>query len=58
MMYRALLQNGSIECTDYEQTDNGVDLHEDGEFIAFVPYGNLVAIVDQSRMTVEDRSIL
>lgn len=57
-MYRAILRNGSIECTDYDRGDHGVDLHENGQFVAFVPYGNLIALVDESTMTAEDRSIL
>lgn len=57
-MYRAILRSGSIECTAYDRTDHGVDLHEDGQFVAFVPYENLVALVDESTATAEDRSIL
>lgn len=57
-MYRAILHSGSIECTDYERTDHGVDLHENGAFVAFVPYDNLIALVDETTMTAEDRSIL
>jgi len=57
-MYRALIRNGSIECDDYEQTDAGVEFYEDDEFVAFVPYETLHAIVDESSTTAEDRSIL
>jgi hypothetical protein len=57
-MYRALIQTGSIECDDYERTADGVDLYEDGEFVAFVPYANLQALVDESTASAEDRSIL
>jgi len=57
-MYRAILQSGSIECTGYDLTEHGVELHENGTFVAFVPYGNLIALVDETTMTAEDRSIL
>ncbi|GAB3668557.1 hypothetical protein [Halopiger thermotolerans] len=57
-MYQALIQSGDIDCDDYEHTDHGVELYEDGEFIAFVPYENLLAVVDESWATAEDRSIL
>lgn len=57
-MYRVLIRSGSIECDDYERTDVGIDCYEDGEFVAFVPYNNLHAVVDESSTTAEDRSIL
>jgi hypothetical protein len=57
-MYRAILRSGSIECTDYDRVDHGVDLHENGQFVAFVPYENLIALVDETTTTAEDRSIL
>jgi hypothetical protein len=57
-MYRVLLQSGSIECDDYDRTEHGVDLLEDGAFVAFVPYDTLVAVVDEERARAEDRSIL
>ncbi|MFB6103434.1 MAG: hypothetical protein ABEJ73_12840 [Haloplanus sp.] len=57
-MYRVIIQSGSIECDDYHHTNNGVDLHRDEAFVAFVPYANLVAIVDEERTAADDRSIL
>jgi len=57
-MYRVLVQTGDIKCSEYKQTNHGVDLYEEDDFIAFVPYENLFAIVDESTMTAEDRSIL
>ena len=57
-MYRVLIQTGSIECDDYQHTDHGTELHEDGEFVAFVPYETLTAVVDESRKSAEDRAIL
>jgi hypothetical protein len=57
-MYRVLLQSGSIECDDYERGEHGVDLYDDGAFVAFVPYDTLTAVVDEERTTADDRSIL
>ncbi|MFB6176976.1 MAG: hypothetical protein ABEI99_07525 [Halobaculum sp.] len=57
-MYRALVQSGSIECDRYELVDHGVDLYDDDEFVAFVPYENLLAVVDESNRSAEERSIL
>jgi hypothetical protein len=57
-MYRALIRSGNVECDEYERTEHGVDLYEDGEFVAFVPYENLLALVDETGTTAEDRSIL
>lgn len=57
-MYRAIIRSGSIECDDYDRTDHGVDLYEGGEFVAFVPYETLIAVVDESGETAEDRSII
>ena len=57
-MYRALIRTGDLACDEYERTDHGVDLYEGDDFVAFVPYENLLAVVDESTMTAEDRSIL
>jgi hypothetical protein len=57
-MYRVIVRTGSIECTAYDRTEHGVDCYEDGEFLAFVPYENLFAVVDESETSAEDRSIL
>jgi hypothetical protein len=57
-MYRAIIQSGSIECDDYERGAHGVDLHAEGEFVAFVPYANLLALLDEDASTGEDRSVL
>ena len=57
-MYRVIIQTGSIECDEYERTEHGVDLYADDSFVAFVPYETLVAVVDESIESAEDRSIV
>ncbi|MFC5971016.1 hypothetical protein ACFPYI_06680 [Halomarina salina] len=59
MRYRAIIADGDIQCDDYERTENGIDCFRgDGEFVAFVPYGSLVALLDEETLTHEDRSIV
>ncbi|MFB6218232.1 MAG: hypothetical protein ABEH77_03475 [Halobacteriaceae archaeon] len=55
-MYRAILPDGDIRCERYERGDHGIDLYEDGEQVAFVPYANLVAVVDADREGDDHRS--
>jgi len=57
-MYRVVMQSGSIECAEYDLGDHGVELYEEGEFLAFVPYENLLAVVDEDTETTDDRSVL
>lgn len=57
-MYRAILPDGELNCERYEETDNGVELYTDDEMAAFVPYSNLIAIINEEIDTGEDRSIL
>jgi hypothetical protein len=48
-MYRVLFPEGQLECARYERTDHGVDLYDDEDaVVAFVPYENLHAIIDES----------
>ena len=48
-MYQVLFPAGQLECTRYERTDHGVNLYdEDGEEVAFVPYENLHAVIDEA----------
>jgi hypothetical protein len=57
-MYRAILPDGELDCERYEQTDFGVELYTaEDELIAFVPYANLLAIMNEEVDTGEDRSI-
>ncbi|MFD1512798.1 hypothetical protein [Halomarina rubra] len=59
MRYRAIMPDGDIECASYDRTENGVDcFREDGEFVAFVPYSSLVALLDEETLTHDDRSIV
>ena len=54
-MYRAILPTGDIACEDYDRQEDGVELYtDDGEMIAFVPYANLVALVDEELSLSED----
>ena len=58
-MYRAILPTGDIECASYERGDVGIDCYTGaGEQIAFVPYPNLVAIVDEEVAVADDRSAM
>lgn len=57
-MFRAILPDGELDCEHYEQTDFGVELFtEDGELIAFVPYTNLLAMMNEEVDTGDDRSV-
>ena len=58
-MYRAILPTGDIACIDYERQEDGVELYDaDDRMIAFVPYDNLVALVDEEATIEEDRSAM
>jgi hypothetical protein len=55
-MYQVLFPEGQLECVRYEQQDEGVELYDgDGDFVAFVPYENLHAIIDEEQAS-EDSS--
>lgn len=58
-MFRAIIPDGDIECTTYEQTERGLELYTDAEeLIAFVPYDNLHALINQEVQSSEDRSVM
>ena len=58
-MYRAILPDGDLTCARYEERDHGVELYtEADERLAFVPYPNLVAVVDESIEREAERSIM
>lgn len=58
-MFRAILPDGQMVCEDYEHTEQGVKLYDEGDqFIAFVPYTNLHALVDEDSYSENDRSIM
>ncbi|MCH7662185.1 MAG: hypothetical protein IH933_16980 [Euryarchaeota archaeon] len=57
-MFRAILPDGELDCERYEETEHGVKLYlEDDELVAFVPYANLVAIINEEIEQPEDRSV-
>ncbi len=58
-MFRALLPEGQIVCERYDQIENGLELYdEDDEFLAFVPYANLHALIDEDVYGEDERSIM
>lgn len=59
-MYRAILPTGDIECEAYERQAEGVEVYtDDGQMIAFIPYANLVALVDEEvSLAEEERSTM
>ena len=58
-MYRAVLPEGQIVCERYEQVEEGIELYDEGDrFIAFVPYENLRAILDEEVYDTDQRSIM
>lgn len=58
-MYRAILPDGDITCSDYDQTDEGVEIFtENNDLIAFIPYPNLVAITNEDIEREQERSIM
>ena len=58
-MFRAILPEGQIVCESYDQGEEGVELYdEDDAFIAFVPYANLHALVDEDAYGEDERSIM
>lgn len=51
-MYYVIFPEGQLECERFERDDEGVELFdEDDEFIAFVPYANLHAVMDEEKTT-------
>jgi hypothetical protein len=57
-MYRAVLTDGDVECVRYDEGEHGVDLFdEDDEHVAFVPYTNLIALLNEELEDVDTRSI-
>lgn len=58
-MFRAILPDGNLTCASFERGDHGVELYTaDDELKAFVPYENLIALMNDEIRTEEDRSIL
>lgn len=58
-MFRAILPDGDLTAARYEERDHGVELYTDAdELLAFVPYENLVALVNESVEREVERSIM
>lgn len=58
-MFRAILPEGELECDRYEREDDGVSLYnEEGDLLAFVPYANLHAILNDETYATDERSIM
>ncbi|WP_255171672.1 hypothetical protein [Natrononativus amylolyticus] len=58
-MFRAILPEGQIVCDRYEHEEEGLELYNDAdEFIAFVPYSNLHALLNEDVYESNERSIM
>ena len=58
-MFRAILPEGQIYCERYDHADDGVELYDsDDQFIAFVPYSNLHALLNEDVYAEDERSIM
>lgn len=58
-MFRAILPDGDLSAARYEEREYGVDLYtEADELLAFVPYPNLIALVNESVEREAERSIM
>lgn len=57
-MFRAILPDGNITCAYFEREDNGVEIYtESDELKAFIPYQNLIALMNEEVETDTNRSI-
>ena len=58
-MFRAILPEGQIICERYEHAEKGLRLYNKGdELIAFVPYNNLHALLNEEVYAEDERSIM
>lgn len=58
-MYRAILPEGNIACARFERLEHGVEVYtESDDLKAFIPYNNLVALMNEDVEVEENRSIL
>ncbi|WP_195893082.1 hypothetical protein [Halopiger djelfimassiliensis] len=58
-MFRAILPEGQIVCERYDHSDEGLELYNDADdFIAFVPYTNLHALLNEEVYSEDERSIM
>ena len=59
IMFRAILPEGQILCERYDHAEEGVELYDEtDQFIAFVPYSNLHALLNEEVYTGDERSIM
>lgn len=58
-MFRAILPDGDLTAARYEEREYGIELFtDDDELLAFVPYANLVALVNEAVEREVERSIM
>lgn len=58
-MFRAILPEGQIVCEQYDHAEKGIELYDEkNRFIAFVPYTNLHALLDEAVYAEDERSIM
>lgn len=58
-MYRAILPDGNLSCESFDRGDNGVEIYtEEDELKAFIPYQNLIAIMNEEVEDERNRAIL
>lgn len=58
-MYRAILPDGNVSAPEYERKRNGVEMYtNEGVLRAFIPYENLIALMNEAVEPEEHRSIV
>lgn len=58
-MYRAILPDGNLTCATFERGDHGVEIYtDDGELKAYLPYENLIGIINDAVDEDGNRAIL
>lgn len=58
-MYRAILPDGNLTCAYFERGEHGIEVFtEENELKAFIPYENLIAVINDEINDEENRSIL
>lgn len=59
IMFRTILPEGQIVCERYEHAERGLELYNDeDEFVAFVPYENAHAVLNEDVYAEDERSIM
>lgn len=58
-MYRAILPDGNVTGADYDRHRHGVEMYTDDDVLrAFIPYENLIALMNEEVEPEERRSYL